>query len=412
MDVYLSNQPQMQRNWFTFSDERLEQMREELRREDKGHVLNVNEIDYKNYLYARYELIPIQIDENALEIHPPRKEKHQRSSLNEYERNPYYWQCSIACPVKGTTELWGVIPTEYSWGGRPEFAVSGGKLTFVFRIQSQNASEFNRQKDSALDYLKGHTQYVNKDVLRFNASLSGHISTLYNKLKEEYKRENSFFETINVTPNPDAPRTYSVPKVEKRPAIHKPTATSKSFTSEPTVDDKAYNDIVDCLIRTGLSFEQKPSLYVGKDEEALRDLFLVQLELAFTGGTVTGETFNHSGKTDILLKNTDGTNLFVGECKVWKGPKYYHEALTQLLKYLTWDDSKTAVIVFVKDVSLSSVIQTVKRETLSHPSAFKLIDIQRDRFFRFTFTLPQDNQKHISIQVMLFDFDKTTEGRG
>ena len=34
--------------------------------------------------------------------------------------------------------------------------------------------------------------------------------------------------------------------------------------------------------------------------------------------------FNKKGKTDILLKYEDGTNLFVGECKWWKGVGEFH----------------------------------------------------------------------------------------
>ena len=62
--------------------------------------------------------------------------------------------------------------------------------------------------------------------------------------------------------------------------------------------------------------ERKPSLYEGKDEEGLRDVFVAMLETRFEGITATGETFNHCGKTDILLKYAeDGTNLFIAECK-------------------------------------------------------------------------------------------------
>ena len=408
--MYVSNQSR-HKDWFHFSEERLEMFRQALSQESKEYILNINETEYRSYLYNKYKLVPLQLNEEQIEIHPPRKEKRQLREEDRFERNPYYWVCSIAYKVDGTTELWSVVPSTFSLGGRPDFAVSGNRLTFVFNIQSQSAEDFNRSKDEALCYLRDHVRNINSNCSSFNASLPGHINVRFSKLKASYLQENSFFASINVTPNSDAPKTYSVPTVERRPAIQKPTATAKSFTIEPTVDDKAYGDIIDCLTRVGLSIERKPSLYVNKDEEALRDLFLLQLELAFDGGTATGETFNRSGKTDILLKNTDGTNLFVGECKVWKGQKHYIESLSQLLSYLSWDDSKTALMVFVKDVTLSSVIQTVKQVTLTHPSAVKLTDIRSDRFLHFIFTLPQDSQKHVAIQVLLFHFDKSVEGR-
>lgn len=65
-------------------------------------------------------------------------------------------------------------------------------------------------------------------------------------------------------------------------------------------------------------------------------------------GSATGETFNKKGKTDILLRHA-GNNAFVGECKFWKGEKSFLSTIDQLLGYLTWRDSKTAVIMFVKN---------------------------------------------------------------
>ena len=47
--------------------------------------------------------------------------------------------------------------------------------------------------------------------------------------------------------------------------------------------------------------EKKPALYKGKDEEGLRDQFIFVLETRYLSTTATGETFNRSGKTDILL---------------------------------------------------------------------------------------------------------------
>jgi hypothetical protein len=412
--MFVSNRSTRYKGWFEFAEERRESVKQELKRQAKDYILNVNEPEYRTYLFEKFRFEPLQLHEETMEIHPPRQEEHKidEDDRTRFWRNRFYWVCSIACQVNGSTELWGIVPTTFSiGGGRPEFAVSGSKITFQFTIQSRDTEEFNREKNSALQSLRSHIESINHNANSFNAELPARISRQFSELKDEYIKENSFFAAINVAQNPDAPRTYSVPKIEKRPAIEKPTVKAKSYSPDPTVDEKAYQNIIECMTSLGLSAERKPSLYVGKDEEALRDLFLMQLEVAFTGGAVTGETFNRSGKTDILLKNTDGTNLFVGECKVWKGQKHYLEAISQLLEYLTWDDSKTALIVFVKSPNMSTVIQAVKQATLTHPSAIKFVSSRNDRFLQFTFCLPQDNQKHVAIEVMLFHFDKEAEGR-
>jgi len=89
-----------------------------------------------------------------------------------------------------------------------------------------------------------------------------------------------------------------------------------------------------------------PSTYSNKGEEDLRDHILLVLEPRFQG-SATGETFNKTGKTDILLR-FEGKNVFIAECKFWNGIKLFFETISQLLAYLTWRDSKAAVIIFVK----------------------------------------------------------------
>ncbi|TDS82703.1 hypothetical protein [Comamonas sp. JUb58] len=72
-------------------------------------------------------------------------------------------------------------------------------------------------------------------------------------------------------------------------------------------------------------------------------------------GKATGETFHRAGKTDILLREDD-RNAFIAECKFWKGPKAFGEAIEQRLCYTTWRDSKTAILVFNRGTEISTVL--------------------------------------------------------
>ena len=82
-------------------------------------------------------------------------------------------------------------------------------------------------------------------------------------------------------------------------------------------------------------------------EEQIRDLILVNLNGHYEGNA-TGETFNGLGKTDILIR-ASGRNVFVAECKFWSGSKAMHAAINQILGYLTWRDTKAALLVFSKE---------------------------------------------------------------
>lgn len=72
-------------------------------------------------------------------------------------------------------------------------------------------------------------------------------------------------------------------------------------------------------------------------------------------------------KADILLRH-EHSNIFVAEFKIWKGPKVGLETLTQLISYLTWCDSKTAVVFFVPNKNFSEVLETSKATISHHPN--------------------------------------------
>jgi hypothetical protein len=57
----------------------------------------------------------------------------------------------------------------------------------------------------------------------------------------------------------------------------------------------------------------------------------------------TGETFNFQGKTDILIR-VEAKNVYIAECKFWKGEKTLLATLDQLLSYLSWRDTKAALL--------------------------------------------------------------------
>ncbi len=136
-------------------------------------------------------------------------------------------------------------------------------------------------------------------------------------------------------------------------------------------------------------------------------MFVTLLETRFQSTTVTGETFNHGGKTDILLKHTDGSNVFVAECKIWHGQQHFKDAISQLFdRYLTWRDTKAALLLFVTGTNLTSVLETIKRHISSHPYFKRSNGNHGETSLSYIFGLPQDHQKDVYLEVMAFNFDK------
>lgn len=198
-----------------------------------------------------------------------------------------------------------------------------------------------------------------------------------------------------------------------RAIIAKDQTNSSDGICSTTKDDDIYEDVIQVLNAIGTSMERKPSIYDGKDEEALRDTMLAILESKYSNISATGETFNHGGKTDILLKDTtDGHNVFIGECKFWHGKKHFFEAIKQLFdRYLTWRDRNTALIVFVKGTNFTSVLKSIREYVAAHEYFLRDNGSHTETSFSYIFKHPKDSQNEIKMEIMVFNFDMITPNK-
>lgn len=135
-------------------------------------------------------------------------------------------------------------------------------------------------------------------------------------------------------------------------------------------------------------------------EEDLRQHFLVQLNGQYEG-QATAETFNYEGKTDILIRH-QGKNLFIAECKFWNGPASLIKAIDQLLGYVSWRDTKTAIILFNRTKNLSSVLQQIPDVVRKH-SNFIREEPSPETRFRFALHHRDDPDRQIVLTVLCFD---------
>jgi len=175
----------------------------------------------------------------------------------------------------------------------------------------------------------------------------------------------------------------------------------------PALGDPAYFEILDRIVQLGINLEKYPDVIKSLDEEGIRNYFLPHLNSISKSHSATGETFNKKGRTDILIQDNMGHNVFIGECKLWKGSSYLHDAIDQLLeKYVSWRDEKTALLVFNKDVSgFSDVIKKGMEAVKNHPNCEKMIKKRKDTSFSYLFRQVEDPEKTIKLELVLFNFN-------
>ena len=126
-----------------------------------------------------------------------------------------------------------------------------------------------------------------------------------------------------------------------------------------------YQNVIKIIESMTWVMERSPSTFSKMPEEVLRDHYLVQLNGQYE--SATSETFNANGKTDILVRDK-GRNIFIAECKIWRGPQSATEALDQLLTYLTWqEDTKAALMIFSHNKEFSSLLAKLWEQVEAHP---------------------------------------------
>jgi len=174
----------------------------------------------------------------------------------------------------------------------------------------------------------------------------------------------------------------------------------------PALGDTAYFEILDRIIQLGMNLEKYPNVDKPLDEEGIRSYFLPHLNSISESHSATGETFNKKGLTDILIQDNKGHNVFIAECKLWKGSSYLHDAIDQLLeRYVSWRDEKTALIVFNKDVlGFSDVIKKGVETVKNHPNCLSMIKERKETSFSYLFRQVEDPQKKIKLELVLFQF--------
>jgi hypothetical protein len=186
---------------------------------------------------------------------------------------------------------------------------------------------------------------------------------------------------------------------EIQPVIQKIALPTTGFA------DELYEDVLKTLSAYGRDIETKPRVYGGQDEEGLRDHFLTMLGSRYKSTTATGETFNKGGKTDIMLKDDQANNLFIAECKWWKGAGIFQNTISQLFdNYVTWRDTKLAVLFFVDNKDFSNVLDQIKGEAALHPYFVRFVSKRNDTDFSFIFRQKDDPSHQVKLEILFFHF--------
>ncbi|CUJ72189.1 MAG: hypothetical protein J0I68_13715 [Achromobacter sp.] len=385
----------------------LSAMRDEIEKLDPNRLLNTAPADLTNYFAQKYCLEPIQLhrdqwhaaeQETQIDVrHDPRRWIDDRS-------RPVYrpgQRIEVAVPFEGDSELFYCRSNKFTLNP-PRAVVRGQELVLAFEFADDSAPDIRQDIDQQLNSISEHLNWGRVLVDGFNSELTRQaeqsIENRRNRLLVNQNRLASL--GIPVKVRADAPKTYAVPSVRRKAAPTLPPATSTPFEPEPTWAMEHYEHALTVVQNMAALMERSPSAFAKQNEEHLRDQFLFQLNGQFEG-RATGETFNLNGKTDILLRE-NGRNVFIAECKFWKGPKKFGETIDQLLGYTAWRDTKTAILVFNRGTDTSTVLNGIEEIAEKHPNYKRTLPWKHESGFRYIFHQPGDLNREFLLTVVVF----------
>lgn len=380
----------------------------EIENKNKDYILGVDEEEYKNYLVSAFSLEPLVLVPGSEEMESPEKTKETREDRHYREKYTVdVYNFTVRYHFTGTANLFKVRAGTWTMRSTNIYVNDhSNTVSIKFKVYNQDANEFAKAKKEEYEAAFINLNNANAFAESWNRQLPGFIKQKFELKKNLLLRENDFFAAINIPVDTKTRNLFTAPTIKKKDIPQPKPRTTKEYSSEPTMSPSMYDDVVDSIYSFGKSMERKPSTYQGKDEEALRDQFLLILETRYAEVTATGETFNKTGKTDILLKYAkDGSNLFIAECKFWHGQSEFLQAISQLFdRYLTWRDSKVAMMFFVSNKQFSSVLKSAEEAIKTHPYYISKKGQRGESSSSYLLHLPGDKDKVVHVEVMLFHF--------
>jgi hypothetical protein len=184
-----------------------------------------------------------------------------------------------------------------------------------------DAAQVKSAFDQQIAKLEEHLTWSRAQIEQHNQQIEAEVPASVTKRREELLTVRNLQAEIGfpIRRRPDAD-TYGVPMRRRAVRPAPPQRGGRTpFRPEPAMTDDDYQAALRVLRNQRNALERTPSLAAKLQEEEIRDILLVGLNAQFEGAA-GGELFNGEGKTDILIR-VDDRNVFIGECKVWSGPK-------------------------------------------------------------------------------------------
>lgn len=392
----------------------IDNQRAELRREldamTDSRLLNMDLAELQSYGVEKYQLdLPVLrepvVDTGRTKLEVGRWGGYARDGEPTVQVDAHRYTLEI--PFEGDKELFLTQGSQFTCNP-PHGTVRDGMLTTTIVERNPTAEAMNQHFDRFIAEINQHLGWLKADVDSWNASIPKEVAQVvdYRRQKADQAGAVTSGLKFGIKQRADRASTYVAPVAQRKKITPHLPAAKPGALPEPVLSDEMYRAILDTLKQMSHVMESSPHAYATMDEETLRFQFLVPLNANFEG-EAKAEVFNYGGKTDILIA-VRGKNIFIGECKFWKGAKTLTETVDQVLGYLGWRDTRCAILLFNRNRNFSQVLAQV-RPTLEQHAQFVSFDGNRDETeMSFTFRRADDHERLLKLAVLAFDIPMPT----
>src|ERR1035437_907006 len=378
---------------------------------DGNRLLNTNVEDLVTYIVDKYRLDISVLDEANMSVD---QQEAKRDVSGDPRRMAYYsnrpvhvtgTEVIVEVPFTGDPQMFRIQPSTHSLNP-PRGEVRGNTIIFRHWSDTPQTQQVRGEIDRWLTDIKQHLQWQQASFRQFNDGLPGIARLAITNRRDKLLANQNLVAGLGIPlkRRPGSTGTYTAPEVKRKITPRMPPATTGAYKPEPVLEEAEYQHILDVIDNMGKVMERSPKAFHDIDEEALRTHFLVQLNGHYEG-QATGETFNYQGKTDILIRSGD-RNIFIAECKFWSGPAKLTETIDQILGYLSWRDSKVAILLFNRNKDFSKVLDAISETVKTPPNLQKDEGRRGQTSFRYAFRHKDDPAKILHLTIMAFDIPR------
>ena len=304
-------------------------------------------------------------------------------------------------PFEGEADVFKLRPSSFNFN-RPRGRIKGDELVLTIEYPHDHPLDIDATVDGFIASVSQWLTYARADIDSFNGNLEQQARQAIERRRQRLEQRDAHLARSKIPvrhPGESGKKTYIPDVLVRRPAPSLPEtrADDKPPQLEPVLGERVFEHILGVIRMQAQQMEQGPRTYAGMGEEDRRQTLVATLNTHYAG-RAHAEAFNNEGKTDILIRY-EGRNLFICECKFWSGVEGFSKTIDQLFRYTGWRDTKLAIVMFVREKGLTSILKKATQALADHQTFVAWKEAANETELRATVHWPGDEERFADLNV-------------